>query len=96
MSAKKRPEYRYELLTCAWRGHELVGAGAAEVTPADALVVRDLDGVRWCRCLRCDAWLPMEVPAGGGVACAPARRTRLKASVPANFTIEDDAFMQFS
>ncbi len=62
MSAKKRPEYRYELLTCAWRGHELVGAGAAEVTPADALVVRDLDGVRWCRCLRCDSWRMVPVP----------------------------------
>ena len=29
----------------------------ATVTPEDALIVREADGVRWCRCLRCDAWI---------------------------------------
>ena len=62
MSRTKRPDNRYELATCAWKGHVLVGADAAEVTPDDAILVRDSDGVRWCRCLRCDAWLPMAVP----------------------------------
>ena len=62
MAGRKRPEYRYELLTCAWRGHELVGQQAAVVTPADAIVVRESDGQRWCRCLRCDGWFAVPVP----------------------------------
>jgi uncharacterized membrane protein (DUF2068 family) len=33
------------------------------VAPGDGLIVRDVDGTRWCRCLRCDSWLPVE-PAG--------------------------------
>ena len=62
MPRTKRPEYRYELLTCAWRGHELLGAQAAVVTPEDAVVVRESDGQRWCRCLRCDGWFAVPVP----------------------------------
>jgi uncharacterized membrane protein (DUF2068 family) len=58
----QRPERRYELLTCAWSGHELVGETAGVVTPEDALVVREFDGQRWCRCLRCDGWMVVPVP----------------------------------
>ena len=43
-------------------GHALVGTDAAAVTADDALLVREADGSRWCRCLRCDAWLPVAVP----------------------------------
>jgi uncharacterized membrane protein (DUF2068 family) len=39
-----------------------VGTDAAEVTPADGLVVREEGGVRWYRCLRCDAWLTAGIP----------------------------------
>lgn len=56
MAGTHRPGNRYELLTCAWEGHFLVGTDAAHVGPEDALVVREVDGVRWYRCLRCDAW----------------------------------------
>ncbi len=63
MPRKKRPDNRYELLTCAWRGHELVGTDAAEVTSDDAALVREVDGLRWYRCLRCDSWLPKAIPA---------------------------------
>ena len=49
-------------------GHLLVGTDAAEVRPGDRLVVREIDGVRWHRCLRCDSWLPLEPPSD------PARR----------------------
>jgi uncharacterized membrane protein (DUF2068 family) len=59
---QKGPHNRYELVTCAWKGHALVGTGAAEVTPEDALVVREGVGVRWHRCLRCDAWLSAPIP----------------------------------
>jgi uncharacterized membrane protein (DUF2068 family) len=63
MPRKKRgPDNRYELLTCAWRGHAVVGTDAAVVTPEDAFVVRQADGVRWYRCLRCDAWVFGNIP----------------------------------
>ena len=63
-----RPRFHYELLACGVRGHELIGTDAAELRPADAIVAREIDGVRWHRCLRCDAWLPLRPPAH------PARR----------------------
>ena len=60
---RARPPNRYELLTCAWSGHVLVGLDAATVTDADAALVREFDGLRWHRCLRCDSWLPRRPPA---------------------------------
>ena len=65
MSRKKqrrRPDNFYELLTCGWKGHALVGTDVATVGPDDALLVREGDGVRWYRCLRCDAWIPEAPP----------------------------------
>ena len=56
--SRLRPKFHYELLVCGLRGHELVGLDAADLTPADALFARRIDGVRWHRCLRCDSWLP--------------------------------------
>lgn len=53
----------YELIGCALRGHVLAGQDVASIRPADALVVRERDGLRWHRCLRCDAWLPARTPA---------------------------------
>jgi uncharacterized membrane protein (DUF2068 family) len=60
--AGRRPSNRYELFTCAWKGHHLVGVGAAEITPDDEIVVREIDGVRFHRCLRCDAWVMQPIP----------------------------------
>ncbi len=57
-----RPSNRYELLTCAWSGHVLVGLDAATVTPDDALVVRRDGAARWHRCLRCDDWVRRAEP----------------------------------
>lgn len=59
---KERPPHRYELLTCGWKGHALVGTDVRTVTEADAALVRERGNLRWYRCLRCDAWLPGEVP----------------------------------
>lgn len=52
----------YELLDCGWRGHVLVGTDAAAVRPEDDLVVREYEGLRWYRCLRCDGWTPRTPP----------------------------------
>ena len=62
MPGRSRPPNRYELLTCAWSGHVLVGTDAATVTPDDALVVYEDGPVRWHRCLRCDGWQQMARP----------------------------------
>jgi uncharacterized membrane protein (DUF2068 family) len=59
---RRQPPNRYELLTCAWSGHRLVGTDAATVTADDALVVRQEGAVRWHRCLRCDAWIVRAPP----------------------------------
>ena len=60
---RRRRRIRYELLTCARRGHAVVGADAARIRPSDAALARESDGVRWLRCLRCDAWVPGRPPA---------------------------------
>jgi uncharacterized membrane protein (DUF2068 family) len=63
---ESRPSNRYELLTCAWSGHVLVGLDAATVTPEDALVVRQDGAARWHRCLRCDDWVRRTEPVHAG------------------------------
>src|SRR2546421_13020985 len=58
-----RVRLHWELLACGWSGHELVGTDAADLHPEDSLVARELGGVRFHRCLRCDSWLPLAPPA---------------------------------
>jgi uncharacterized membrane protein (DUF2068 family) len=60
---RRRPPTRYELLTCAWKDHYLVGLDAADVTGADPVLVREHDGLRWHHCLRCGCWV-LENPPG--------------------------------
>jgi uncharacterized membrane protein (DUF2068 family) len=57
-----KPSFRYELVVCAVEGHELVGTAASLVTARDRSLVRELDGRRWHRCLRCDDWVERPVP----------------------------------
>lgn len=56
------PQFHWELLVCGARGHALIGTDARSVRPSDAVVVREISGVRWHRCLRCDAWVPLPQP----------------------------------
>jgi uncharacterized membrane protein (DUF2068 family) len=56
------PRFHWELLVCGIEGHELVGLDVREIRPDDAPVVREYDGKRWYRCLRCDSWLPLPPP----------------------------------
>jgi len=67
------PKLHYELLVCGLRGHELLGADVAEVRESDALIVREQDGLRWYRCLRCDSWLPLPAPEHPSRRYMPAR-----------------------
>jgi uncharacterized membrane protein (DUF2068 family) len=68
-----RPRLRWELIGCGLHGHELVGTDAAEVRPQDHLLVRESDGLRWYRCLRCDSWLPMVPPTSAPNRFPPGR-----------------------
>lgn len=63
----------YELMSCGVGGHVLVGTDAARVGPEDAAVVREIDGLRWNRCLRCDSWLPSPPPANPTRPAVPSR-----------------------
>jgi uncharacterized membrane protein (DUF2068 family) len=60
---RRRRRLDWELLACGVRGHEFVGADAAELREQDALFAReDGAGTRWYRCLRCDGWRPSAPP----------------------------------
>jgi uncharacterized membrane protein (DUF2068 family) len=56
------PTFHWELIACGVDGHELVGMDVREIRPEDSLLVREYDGARWYRCLRCDSWLPLAPP----------------------------------
>lgn len=43
------------------------------MTTGDELLVREADGLRWHRCLRCDAWVPREKPSHPAQASVPGR-----------------------
>jgi len=58
-----RPRFHWELLVCGVHGHELIGTDAAHLRPEDAIVARELGGIRWYRCVRCDSRLPLLPPA---------------------------------
>lgn len=56
---------------CGLAGHALVGLDAERVD--DEVLARELDGVRFHRCLRCDSWLPIRSPEPPTRESAPPR-----------------------
>jgi uncharacterized membrane protein (DUF2068 family) len=68
-----RLHLRYELLSCGFEDHVLVGTDAGALRPEDDLVAREMDGTRWFRCLRCDSWIPMAPPTEARQAHPPDR-----------------------
>ncbi len=69
-----RPKLHYELIGCGLHGHELLGTTAAHLRPEDRIFAwQDASGVRWYRCLRCDAWLPLPAPGHPEVDHPPER-----------------------
>ena len=62
----QQPRHRrhidWELIVCGLRGHVLVGRDAATTRPQDAPLIREEGDLRWHRCLRCDAWVPLIRP----------------------------------
>ena len=68
-----RPKFHYELIVCGLRGHVLIGTNAAEIRPTDAPFVREFADMRWYRCLRCDAWVPLPPPVKTKLRYPPER-----------------------
>jgi uncharacterized membrane protein (DUF2068 family) len=71
---KKRMFVDFETFSCAFRGHVLVGTEARNIEPSDSMVVRELGGLRWHRCLRCDSWIPKPRPTNPTEDCVPSRQ----------------------
>jgi uncharacterized membrane protein (DUF2068 family) len=70
---RPRRHVDWELVACGWSGHAIVAADATELRPEDAVVVREGNGVRWHRCLRCDSWVALPPPAAPSALHPPAR-----------------------
>jgi uncharacterized membrane protein (DUF2068 family) len=63
LDQKRKRRVSYELLSCGFGGHVLVGTDAAQLRPSDAIFARPAgEGHRWYRCLRCDAWVGLPDP----------------------------------
>ncbi len=63
---RRRHRVDWELISCGLNGHVLIGTDAATVRPEDHALVRESGGLRWHRCVRCDAWavlVPPEQPS---------------------------------
>jgi uncharacterized membrane protein (DUF2068 family) len=67
------PRFHWELLSCGVDGHRLEGVDAATLREQDHLFAREIDGVRWYRCLRCDSWLPLAPPPSPARDVPPER-----------------------
>jgi uncharacterized membrane protein (DUF2068 family) len=70
---RHRPANRFELFACGWAGHVLVGTDAAQITGADAAVVRQVGDLRWYHCLRCYDWVAMSPPPAPDRPTVPGR-----------------------
>ena len=60
---RPRRKVDLELVACGFGGHTLLAIDAAELRPEDEYIARDQGPVRWHRCLRCDSWVVLPVPA---------------------------------
>jgi len=61
------------LIGCGLHGHELLGTDAATLRAEDVLFARDVGGLRWYRCLRCDCWVALSPPTAPTTAHPPDR-----------------------
>jgi uncharacterized membrane protein (DUF2068 family) len=68
-----RPANRFDLFTCGWKGHVLVGTDAGEIADADAALVREVGDVRFHHCLRCHDWVLLAPPTAPTRPTVPAR-----------------------
>jgi uncharacterized membrane protein (DUF2068 family) len=68
---RKRRHLDWELIACGVRGHVLIDPATIPAHVARSVVIRDLGGAVWYRCVRCDAWVALP---DGSPAVQPAPR----------------------
>jgi uncharacterized membrane protein (DUF2068 family) len=68
---RKRRNLDWELIACGMRGHMLLDPATVPATVDPSIVGREIAGLTWHRCVRCDAWVTPEPPAAT-VRPAPA------------------------
>jgi uncharacterized membrane protein (DUF2068 family) len=51
----------------------VLGADADQITSDDHLLAREIDGIRWLRCLRCDGWFQYPIPSSPTGGPMPSR-----------------------
>jgi uncharacterized membrane protein (DUF2068 family) len=56
---RKRRHLDWELVACGLRGHILLSPPTVPTTVDRSTIAREIDGLHWYRCVRCDAWLSM-------------------------------------
>jgi uncharacterized membrane protein (DUF2068 family) len=67
---RKRRHLDWELIACGMRGHILLDPATVPGEIDASIVGREIDGLSWYRCVRCDAWVPE--PPAPGLRPAPA------------------------
>ena len=59
---RKRRHLDWELIVCGVRGHMLLDPVTVPENVDPSIVGRQIDGMPWYRCVRCDAWVAIEPP----------------------------------
>jgi uncharacterized membrane protein (DUF2068 family) len=75
---RKRRRVDWELIACAFRGHILLDPATVPERIDRSIVGREIDGLPWYRCVRCDAWLAIEPPAATVRPAPPEERLPLR------------------
>jgi uncharacterized membrane protein (DUF2068 family) len=70
---RRRRQIDWELITCGVGGHVLVGRDVEQARNEDAALIRDHGELRWHRCLRCDCWVVLPLPADAPRPVLPDR-----------------------
>jgi uncharacterized membrane protein (DUF2068 family) len=70
---RRRLRVEYELLVCGLVGHVLIGTDASRLRDNNESLIREINGVRWHRCLRCDSWVWLAIPDDPTRSLPPSR-----------------------
>jgi uncharacterized membrane protein (DUF2068 family) len=60
---RKRRHLDWELITCGVVGHILLDPATVPAQVDRSIISREIDGLPWYRCVRCDAWVAIDPPA---------------------------------
>jgi uncharacterized membrane protein (DUF2068 family) len=74
---RKRRHLDWELIACGMRGHMLLDPATVPADVDRSIVGREIDGLPWYRCVRCDAWVA-EPPAPAAKPAPPEEELPLR------------------